>query len=85
MNGHWSQYSHSPKIFFLHAFPFYLLVAAFFIHSPVYIGIVVLAFLYTILFNLILKMPMQYTWAWIRNLITGSTKSPRNKDNLLDF
>lgn len=83
-NGHWSQYSHTPKILFLHAFPFYLLVGAFFIHSPVYIGIVVLSFLYCIIFS-ILGMPMQYTWVWIRSLITGRNKSVRNKDNLLDF
>lgn len=85
MSSHWSQYSHTPKIFFLPAFPFYLLVGAFFIHSPVYIGIVVFSFLYAITFSLILKMPMQYTWAWIRTVITGTTKTPRNKDNLFDF
>lgn len=83
-NGHWSQYSHTPKILFLHAFPFYLLVGAFFIHSTAYLVIVALSFIYCIVFSL-LKMPMQYTGVMLRTLITGKSKTVRNKDNLLDF
>lgn len=83
-NGHWSQYSHTAKIFFLHAFPFYFLLVAFFVHSTVYLVIVALAFIYSIVIS-ILKMPMQYTWAAIRTFITGKNKPIRNRDNLLDF
>ena len=83
-NGHWSQYSHTPRILFLHAFPFYFLLVAFFFHSTAYLCFVVFTFLYSITITLI-KMPMQYTWVAIRTLITGKNKGIRNRDNLLDF
>lgn len=69
---------------FLHAFPFYFLVGAFFVHSPAYIAFVVACFLYAIIFTM-LKMPMQYSWALLRTTITGKNKGVRNKDNLFDF
>lgn len=80
----WSHLSHTPKIFFIHALPFYLLVGAFFIHSPIYFGIVAAVFIYCIIFA-ILGMPMQYTMALLRTIITGKNKPVRNKDNLFDF
>ena len=83
-NDHFSQYSHSPKVFFLPAFPFFLLAAAAFVHSALYLSIVALSFLYVIILT-IMGMPMQYTWFFIRTLITGKNKAVRNKDNLLNF
>lgn len=83
-NGHWSQYSHTAKIFFLHAFPFYFLLVAFFVHSTFYLVFVAMTFIYSIVTS-ILKIPIQYTWAVVRTLITGKSKPVRNRDNLLDF
>lgn len=80
----WSHYSNTPKVVFIHALPFYLLAVAFFIQSPVYIAIVVLVFIYCIVFAIV-GMPMQYTGAWLRTLLTGKNKSVRNKENLFDL
>ena len=84
-NAHWSQFSHKPKFFFVSAIPFMLtlpLIVMGQITSMAY-WILLIMWLYVIVFEIFLKMPLQYTPSLIRTKLTGTTKLPRNdKDNL---
>lgn len=84
-NAHWSQFSYKPKFIFVSAIPFMLtlpLIVAGQITSLAY-WILFFMWLYVLVFETFLKMPLEYTPALIRTKITGANKRPRNdNDNL---
>ena len=79
-NSHWSQFSHNPKFFFMSAIPFAVTLPLIILGQFTSFAWIILAsvWLYVIIFELILKMPLQYTGALFRTWWTGKNKEPRN-------
>lgn len=88
-NEHWSQFSHEPKILFISPWPFVVLfisIIGFNIHHSMWWLIFTLAvWIYVIIFEKFLKMPMRYTWPLIRSFLVGNTKHTRVRNNRFEL
>lgn len=80
INAHWSQASYKPKFFFMSAIPLMLTIPLIVIAQFTALAYWVLGgvWLFVIVFELILKMPLQYTIPLLRTKIFGKHKLPRN-------
>lgn len=86
-NGHWSQFSHRPKIFFFNpvlvSLSLFMLLASqkfFFL-----IWIVIAIWTYVAIFQWWLKMPLAYTPNLIRTWLTGKSKTTRSHRDGLEL
>lgn len=75
-NNHWSNFSHKPKFFFVSAIPFILTMPLILLGqlSSVFFWILGFLWVYVIIFEKLLKMPMQYSFALFRTWLTGKNK-----------
>ncbi|MGP9668695.1 hypothetical protein [Psychrobacter sp. AOP31-A1-22] len=83
-NSHWSQASYNAKFFFMSAVPLILTIPLIVLAQFTSLAYWVLGgiWIYVIVFEMILKMPLQYTLPLLRTKIFGKNKLPRNdKDN----
>lgn len=83
-NSHWSQASYKPKFIFISAVPLLLTIPLIILGQFTSLAYWLLGFVwvYVIIFEMILKMPLQYTVPLLRTKIFGKNKLPRNdKDN----
>lgn len=79
-NGHWSQFSHKPSFFGISVIPFVLTLPLVLLGqiSSIFWWILAVVWVYVIIFEKILKMPLQYTIPKVRTWLTGTDKEPRN-------
>lgn len=86
-NSHWSQFSYKPKFFFISAIPFVLTLPLIMLSqiSKWFLLILVVIWVYTIIFEVFFKMPLEYTTALFRVWITGRSKRAENLSNKLDL
>lgn len=84
-NQHWSQFSYEPKLLIFNPLlvilTFLMLFAAQKWGFLVWVAIAM--WVYTIIFQFYLKMPISYTGNLIRRTLTGKNKKAKNwRDNL---
>lgn len=86
-NGHWSQFSHEPKLLGFN--PLLIVLTAVLLFAAqkwgILVWIVVGMWAYTLVFQFYFKMPISYTGSLIRKLLTGSSKKPRNWRDTLEL
>lgn len=84
-NSHWSQFSHEPKLFIFNPLMVVVTLLMLFAAQKFFFLVWLVAgmWLYTLVFQFFLKMPISYTGNLIRKLLTGKNKKPKNwRDSL---
>lgn len=84
-NSHWSQFSHEPKLLIFNPLMVVLTLLMLFAAQKFFflVWLVAAMWLYTLVFQFFLKMPISYTGNLIRKLLTGKNKKPKNwRDSL---